>query len=210
MRTIKARLLTSLLLLIAALMAVAGAGWYAASTANQGLETVFNDRGKPLRDLKAVSDLYAVNIVDTAHKVRDGGVAWESGLKLVESAAGQMRARWKAFAETSMTGQEKDLAAQAEQAMQAGNAAVEQLTALLRGRDRDGLTRFAAERMYAAIPAVAAGRHHRSLEAEASQTPDQRYCRRVDIHALAAYVLKEQPILAFAKAMDAFDVGTTV
>jgi methyl-accepting chemotaxis protein len=154
MRTIKARLLTSLLLLMAALIAVAGAGWYAARTANAGLETVFNDRVKPLRDLKAVSDLYAINMVDAAHKVRDGGLPWEAGAKLVQDATGQLRTRWQAYASTSMDAEEKKLAAEAERAMQAGDAAVQQLAQLLRSKDQAGLARFAAERMYAAIDPI--------------------------------------------------------
>ena len=36
---------------------------------NTGMETVYNDRVVPLRDLKVISDNYAVNIVDIAHKV---------------------------------------------------------------------------------------------------------------------------------------------
>ena len=35
-----------------------------------GLRTVYEDRVVPLRDLKVIADLYAVNIVDMTHKVR--------------------------------------------------------------------------------------------------------------------------------------------
>ena len=43
--------------------------------ANHGLNTVYQDRVVPLKQIKLVSDAYAINIVDTAHKVRDGAMA---------------------------------------------------------------------------------------------------------------------------------------
>jgi methyl-accepting chemotaxis protein len=154
MRTIKARLLTSLLLLMTALVAIGGAGWYASRVANDGLQTVFVDRVKPLRDLKVVSDLYAVNIVDTAHKVRDGSVSFEAGEQLVARAMTDSRKAWDAYAATSMDAQEKALAAGAARAMQAGQTAVAQLTDVLRRKDKAALTRFAAETLYPAIDPI--------------------------------------------------------
>ena len=76
MKTIKAKLFVVFASLIVALLAVGGAGWYAAQVANNGLYTVFKDRVEPLRDLKTVSDLYAWNIVDTANKLRSGSLDW--------------------------------------------------------------------------------------------------------------------------------------
>ena len=38
-------------------------------TAGMGLETVYKDRVEPLKQLKMISDIYGINIVDTAHKV---------------------------------------------------------------------------------------------------------------------------------------------
>jgi methyl-accepting chemotaxis protein len=100
MRTLKAKLVGALLALFLALAAVAAVGWYASDVANNGLETVFNDRVKPLRDLKAVSDLYAVNIVDTAHKVRNGNLAWADGSKAIVQAESKLKQHWTAYAES--------------------------------------------------------------------------------------------------------------
>jgi hypothetical protein len=53
------------------LVVVGGTGLTGMSNTVGGLKTVYQDRVIPLRDLKLISDLYAVNIVDTAHKVRN-------------------------------------------------------------------------------------------------------------------------------------------
>jgi hypothetical protein len=57
---------------IVLLMVVGIMGLSSMKKASDGLETVYNDRVVPLRDLKVIADMYAVNIVDTSHKVRNG------------------------------------------------------------------------------------------------------------------------------------------
>ena len=86
MKTIKTKLLVSLSSLLLALVVIGSVGWYAAQVANDGLNTVYSDRVVPLRDLKVVADMFAVNIVDTAHKVRNGNLDWSAGHKAVDEA----------------------------------------------------------------------------------------------------------------------------
>ena len=51
-----------------------GVGFYAAKINHESLATVYNDRVVSLEQLKIISDMYAVNIVDTTHKTRDGAI----------------------------------------------------------------------------------------------------------------------------------------
>jgi methyl-accepting chemotaxis protein len=154
MRSIKFKLLAALGLLFAALVIVAGVGWYASSVANSGLETVFNDRVKPLRDLKIVSDLYAVNIVDTAHKVRNGNLGWADGIKSVDEAGARLKKHWKAYAETYMEDAEKKLAAEVERQMVNGDAAASELLKIIRSGDKPALDRFVIDRLYQTIDPI--------------------------------------------------------
>ena len=50
------------------------------------MSTIVVDRLVPAASLKKVGDLYAVNIVDTAHKVRSGALTWEDGYRLNSEA----------------------------------------------------------------------------------------------------------------------------
>ena len=59
------------------------------------LRSVYEERVVPLRALKVVSDAYAVNIVDTCHKVRNGVVGWEEGVKAVTDARSLVNNAWK-------------------------------------------------------------------------------------------------------------------
>jgi methyl-accepting chemotaxis protein len=122
MRSIKNRSFVALFLICMMILGIARSGYYAADIAHRGIETVYNDRILPLRDLKVVSDLYAVNIVDTAHKVRNGNIDWKSGTKSVSEAITELKRRWKSYvAASAMTPREKALAGEVEQRMQAGD-----------------------------------------------------------------------------------------
>jgi methyl-accepting chemotaxis protein len=153
-RSIKAKLFAALLALFAALFVVASVGWYASQVANNGLETVFNDRVKPLRDLKIVSDLYAVNVVDTAHKVRNGNIDWAAGVKSVSEAEAQLKKHWKAYAATFMDATEKKLTAEAERMMGPADAATSDLLKIMQKQDKPALDRFVTERLYSSIDPV--------------------------------------------------------
>ncbi len=154
MGSIRAKLLVSLLLLMLALLTVAGTGWFASRTANDGLTRMFDDRVHPLRDLKGVADLYAVNIVDTAHKVRNGNLQPGIGLSLVEEAKTGIRVKWKSYGGTSIDAAAQKLASEVQDAMQAGDSAVEELLDILRRQDKPALDRFVIERLYPAIEPV--------------------------------------------------------
>jgi methyl-accepting chemotaxis protein len=47
-----------------------------AKNIGMGLETIYGDRVKPLRQLKMLSDIYGINMIDTANKVYGGNITW--------------------------------------------------------------------------------------------------------------------------------------
>ena len=65
-------------------IAVGVLGLWASSSSNQGLATVYNDRVVPLEQLKTIADMYAVNIVDTTHKARNGNISLAEATKRVD------------------------------------------------------------------------------------------------------------------------------
>ena len=146
--------MAALLLLLATTVMVGISGWYASQTANNGLSTVFNDRVKPLRDLKTVADLYAVNIVDTAHKVRNGNFQWSQGLKSVEKAKQGIVTSWNAYADTYMDDNEKKLASEVSRLSRIGDEAINQLIDILRSQDKSALDKFVVERLYPSIEPI--------------------------------------------------------
>jgi len=149
--TIKARLIAALAGLSAALMLSAIVGWTSLGSSNAGLRTVYEDRVVPLRDLKVVSDMYAVNIVDASHKVRSGGLSWEEGRRAVEAARGEIRTRWAAYEATKMDANERALAEQAKRLAAGADAASQALLRILDAKDPPALDRFASSELYPAV-----------------------------------------------------------
>jgi len=144
--------LVGVLLILAA--TVGGVGLYGMDMAVTGLDTVYSDRVVPLRDLKDIADAYAVNIVDTTHKVRNGRMTPKDGLTMVEQAEKLIDERWKTYLGTILVDEEKKLIAELEPRMKAADAAVAKLKPMLREARIEDIAAFAANDLYPAIDPV--------------------------------------------------------
>ncbi len=80
---ISTRLVALLAMLCGLVLLVGTMGLYGMGESNSGLKSVYDDRVVPLKQLKDVSDMYAVNVVDSAHKVRDGAMTAAQGTAAV-------------------------------------------------------------------------------------------------------------------------------
>ncbi|QPF75282.1 methyl-accepting chemotaxis protein [Roseateles sp. DAIF2] len=149
--SVRARLtlLTAILCLLMATLAFGGVLLLA--QANEALRTVYDDRVIPLRQLKTVSDMYAVNIVDTTHKVRMGVLDWPAGARLVEAADVSVQRHWGEYTRTFLVPQEQRLVAEIGPLMARADALGKRLQALLNARDTAGLERLAREELYPVI-----------------------------------------------------------
>lgn len=154
--TIKARLLGCLAALGVGMVAMGLSGFIANSIANQRMHSVIHDRVDPMQQLKAVSDAYAVNIVDAAHKARSGELPMDKALEAVDAAQAVIVENWRAYAATKMTAEEKVLADKVAQGRPAADATVHELEALLKARDAAGLEAFVDTKLYPTIDPVTA------------------------------------------------------
>ncbi|AVS80171.1 methyl-accepting chemotaxis protein [Paracidovorax avenae] len=141
-----------LLAALCLLAAGAGAtGLLGMARSNAGLVSVYHDRVVPLQQIKRVADAYAVNIVDTAHKVRDGALTPQQGLESIDAARKEVREQWAAYLATGLHAEEHRLLEEFGPLQARADAAVQALEGLLRDRDIPGLTAFAAREMYPAL-----------------------------------------------------------
>ena len=154
LKTIKAKLTFSIGALGGALLVIGLCGWLALDLANAKISSIVADRVIPMEQLKTVSDMYAVSIVDTAWKVRTGQLAWSDGQARVQSATTELQKSWSAYAQTKMTPDETTLAQGVTSAMSGADAAVTKLQTLLAAQDQAGLEAFTGAEMYPAIEPV--------------------------------------------------------
>lgn len=122
-----------------------------------GVDSLYQDRVKPLQQIKQVSDAYAVTIVDTLHKHRAGLLDAGQTLQLLDQAEAQAEQAWQAYRNTRMTADEQQLLSEAERDISNWTAQLAQYRQLLNSNQ---LTAEAAtpfnEKLYASADPLSA------------------------------------------------------
>ncbi|PPK52356.1 methyl-accepting chemotaxis protein [Marinobacter persicus] len=104
-------------LVLIPLSAIAGLSIYALvvfADINRGVSSIYNDRVVPLKDLKIISDEYAVNVVDAINKVNAGLLTPEAAVALLTDAQGVVERRWNDYTGTLLTAKEQTLVNEVE------------------------------------------------------------------------------------------------
>lgn len=68
-----------------------------------GIDSLYDDRVVPLKQIKHVSDNYAVNIVDLLHKYRAKSITKSALLANINEARNTADDEWKAYVSTQLT-----------------------------------------------------------------------------------------------------------
>ncbi|MEO8766557.1 MAG: methyl-accepting chemotaxis protein [Ginsengibacter sp.] len=151
---------TKLLILVVTMSVIIGIigiyGEYNLNIVNTSVETVYKESVIPLKELKTVSDRYAVDIVEATHKINNGNISWETGKRNIKKAKEEIDANWKSYTTTYMAAEEKDLADEARQLMDASDESIESLQHILENGDKIALENYTKNDLYAKIDPVTA------------------------------------------------------
>jgi methyl-accepting chemotaxis protein len=149
------RVRTQLLILCAVfvsmMLGVGAVGGFATRQQSNAMLGLYNDRIVPLAQLKTVADLYAVNIVDAAHKAAAGTLGQADALAAIAQAKTGIDTEWNAYVATELVPEEERLIARMGPLRRTADAAVARLEGLLKSGDMDALRRFTAQDMYPAL-----------------------------------------------------------
>jgi methyl-accepting chemotaxis protein len=152
--SVKNRILTLTGILLAFAILAIIAGLMNMNSNNKTFNALYNDRIVPLEDLKNIADAYAVNIVDTNHKLRNGNIDWAQAEKNIRSAEKQIQTLWSGYMQTTLTPKEAQLAEKAQGLMQTADQAVKRLLTLVQERDQQAITQFSIQQLYPAIDPI--------------------------------------------------------
>ncbi|PJZ76982.1 methyl-accepting chemotaxis protein [Leptospira neocaledonica] len=119
------------------------------------IETIRNDRLIPLKQLKTISDHYAISIVDCVHKVRSGAFTYEEGIENLDRAMKEIKSEWNSYLATHLVDEETVLIDKLKPLFEDADKSVEEARALMVAKDKDGLGNFADHTMYSKIDPVA-------------------------------------------------------
>lgn len=154
--TIRTKLIGCTGLLIATILLVSGLAFVAMHKQSMFAKTIVADRIVPMEELKFVADQYAVEIVDTAHKVRSGAMSADKGKSGITAALVSIDEHWKTYTASYFTDEEKSIVQEFLSARATANEEIADLISILDGNDSDGLARFNDTRLYPAIEPIGA------------------------------------------------------
>ncbi|MFD1745402.1 methyl-accepting chemotaxis protein [Rhizobium helianthi] len=154
--TIRLKLLTCVSLLTASILAISIFSFFAMNAQSRLANSIVTDRVIPMEQLKIIADRYAVNIVDTAHKVRAGTVTKEQGIANIQLALRDVDEQWKAYLATELTAEEKQIAEHVRSLKDVANASVADLLRILHAKDAAALDDFTKTKLYPAIDPIGA------------------------------------------------------
>jgi len=149
--TLKARIVVIFVAMALTASAIGFLGVSGITDSNKAVKTVYQERVVPMQQLKIVADMYAVNIVDTSHKVRNGNMSWEQGVANVEGALAEVDKQWKAYNAKPHVAEEQKVVAEVEPLFEKANAATATLQRILRSQDEEALADFTRTELYPAI-----------------------------------------------------------
>ena len=149
--TLRFRLFLCLGLLGFSLFGLAAFSFNSVHSLSARTKSIVEDRVVPMDQLKAITDAYVIEIINTAHKVRASTVPWEDGSKKIQAALDTIDAQWKKYIATYMTPEEKKLVDQFEAARASSDPIMKELQTIVATMDQMSIGDFIAKKLYPAV-----------------------------------------------------------
>ncbi|HEY9617052.1 MAG TPA: methyl-accepting chemotaxis protein [Microcoleaceae cyanobacterium] len=126
-------------------LVLAGVGAYSLysfSQINRQIGTIYDDRVVPLKQLKSVSDQYAITIIDTVHKTNRKLLTIPDALNQITTAETAIQTNWQAYLETELTLEEQQLVNQTKTLLVPVNQEVLRLKQALQEQNLTDITQL--------------------------------------------------------------------
>lgn len=149
--SIKARvfwLAGSLLLLM---LLLSGSLFLLLQQSNQAFAATYQDRVLPLKQLKVVADMFAVNVVDTIHKTNAGTLSTADGVAAINTAEKEFQRQWDAYTATRLTDDEARLVAEAKARLGNALGVANEARQMMQAGQKEALHALADSKLYPAI-----------------------------------------------------------
>ncbi|UHQ20526.1 ATP-binding protein [Lysobacter sp. KIS68-7] len=122
--------------------------------ARESLQQMKDYSLRRMRYIKAVSDVYGLDVVDTTFRVRNNLISWEQGIAVIDRAQAKVGRNWRALEPMPRGPEEQALFLQVKQARVRADAAMATLRSILMQRDLPALGRFADTELYPSVDPV--------------------------------------------------------
>ncbi len=105
----------------------------------------------PLIDLKALSDAYAVFVVDASHKMRNGNFTWEEGATSLADAVKNINRAWSALTQAQLPPSVQQAFAEARERRAPAEQVTQDLVRITAAKNSAQLEQLIKEQLYQAI-----------------------------------------------------------
>lgn len=95
--SIRIKLLTLLIIVIAGLSAIGYISYTSLELIKSGLINVYFGNMIPIKELKTISDLYTINIAETINKTKNNFISVKEGNEIIRSAQKGIQVNWQGF-----------------------------------------------------------------------------------------------------------------
>jgi methyl-accepting chemotaxis protein len=150
MNRISTRLVGAFLALLLLIIALVSVSWIALREKTTALNNAYHEHIVPIRNLKVISDAYAVAIVDAAHKVRNGNIDHKEGVKTMLGALAEIDRLWPEYVRSAHLEAEKKIIEEATPKLAIARRATMEMIGMMDRRDL-ALEMFVINKMYPAI-----------------------------------------------------------
>ena len=150
MKLISTRLIGALAALFVLNVALVSIAWFSLGEKTETLRDVYEGHIIPIRNLKIISDSYAVDIVDAAHKVRNGNIDHKDGVTAMLKALGEIDRLWPDYIKRSHLDAERKLIEEAGPKLAEARKATMAMIDMIDRKDL-ALEMYVINKMYPAI-----------------------------------------------------------
>jgi methyl-accepting chemotaxis protein len=152
--SIKSKIVLLISILSVVSIIIAMSGFSGMKGCNSDFKDVYDNRIVPLNQLKSVADMYAVNIVDTCHKVRNGNITPKQAEANIKQAQETIKKEWDAYTATELTSEESLLVEEAKDRFVKADNGIEKLLQYISNENIDAVASFSINELYPAIDPI--------------------------------------------------------
>ncbi|MCT7493845.1 HAMP domain-containing methyl-accepting chemotaxis protein [Aliarcobacter cryaerophilus] len=121
---------------------------------NDGLKRVYHDRVIPLVQLKNIAEAYAVNIVDTAVKLRNDKISFEKCVSNINEAKTIIDKNWNEYLATNLDDKEKEIVKNTKTILSKANNTTDNIQQACTNKDLEKITSIVINDLYETIEPV--------------------------------------------------------
>ena len=129
--SIRTKLLLTSVLPVLGLIVLAFTSLTQLKSANEGVERIYSQRVVPLEELKIIADDYAVLVIDAVNKANAGLITSKEAIEGIRQARSEIAQKWSDYRGHGQSGEELQLANEAEALFNAANQAIDRVESKL-------------------------------------------------------------------------------